>query len=153
MFFRKFLKNIRAISPVISVLLMIAIAVVASLVTYAWVMGYMNFTTDKTGKSIEIQSVANVYSADRKDYVTLVYVQNTGNSPITINQQNSVFVNGTDQQILNPDDVAYPIPAKTTVPLVLYCLGEGFNTIKVVTADGTFSQTSQELSPPLAAPT
>ncbi len=42
---RKFRRNTRAISPVIATLLMIAIAVVASLVTYAWVMGYMNFTT------------------------------------------------------------------------------------------------------------
>ncbi len=49
----------RAISPVIATLLMIAIAVVASLVTYAWVMGYMNFPTEKTGKAIQIQSVSN----------------------------------------------------------------------------------------------
>ncbi len=55
---RKFRRNARAISPVIATLLMIAIAVVASLVTYAWVMGYMNFTTEKTGKAIQIQSVS-----------------------------------------------------------------------------------------------
>ncbi len=56
---RKFRRNMRAISPVIATLLMIAIAVVASLVTYAWVMGYMNFTTEKTGKAIQIQSVSD----------------------------------------------------------------------------------------------
>ncbi len=54
---RNFRRNTKAISPVIATLLMIAIAVVASLVTYAWVMGYMGFTTDKTGKAIQIQSV------------------------------------------------------------------------------------------------
>jgi flagellin-like protein len=41
MIFRKIRKNVKAISPIISVLLMIAIAVVASLVVYAWVMGYI----------------------------------------------------------------------------------------------------------------
>ncbi len=37
---------------------MIAIAVVASLVVYAWVSGYMGFTTDKAGKAIAIPSFA-----------------------------------------------------------------------------------------------
>ena len=56
---RKFRRNARAISPVIATLLMIAIAVVASLVTYAWVMGYMNFTTEKTGKAIKLYRLQN----------------------------------------------------------------------------------------------
>ncbi len=37
---------------------MIAVAVVASLVVYAWVMGYVGFQTNKTGESVQIQSVA-----------------------------------------------------------------------------------------------
>jgi flagellin-like protein len=56
--YRKIRKNVKAVSPVISVLLMIVVAVAASLVTYAWVMGYLGFTTNKVGKAIMIQSVA-----------------------------------------------------------------------------------------------
>ena len=56
--YRKFRKNLKAISPIISVLLMIAIAVVASLVVYAWVMGYIGYQTGKTGDSVVIQSVS-----------------------------------------------------------------------------------------------
>ncbi len=52
----KFKRSIKAISPVIATLLMIAIAVVASLVVYAWVTGYMGGTTSKAGKAIQIQS-------------------------------------------------------------------------------------------------
>ena len=37
---------------------MIAIAVVASLVVYAWVMGYIGGTTTKAGYAINIQSFA-----------------------------------------------------------------------------------------------
>src|SRR5665647_1584050 len=89
---RKFRRNTRAISPVIATLLMIAIAVVASLVTYAWVMGYMNFTTEKTGKAILVQSVTydgNVGTTDDKDTFT-VYLQNVGDSDVQLISPSSV---------------------------------------------------------------
>ncbi len=57
---RNFRRNTKAISPVIATLLMIAIAVVASLVTYAWVMGYMNFTTSKSSAELRVQSMTIV---------------------------------------------------------------------------------------------
>ena len=73
---RKLRKNIKAISPVLSTLLMIAVAVAASLVTYAWVMGYLNFTTSKVGKSILIQSIASVNVTNTPGQIDLVvYVQ------------------------------------------------------------------------------
>ncbi len=81
----------RAISPVIATLLMIAIAVVASLVTYAWVMGYMNFTTEKTGKAIQIQSIS--YPSTGGQAFT-IYVQNVGESDLLLSNANSVFING-----------------------------------------------------------
>jgi flagellin-like protein len=77
----KFRRSVRAISPVISVLLMIAIAVAAALVAYAWVTGYMDFTTTKVGKSIQIQSIST----------TAVYVQNVGDSKVTLK---SCYING-----------------------------------------------------------
>ena len=70
--YRKIRRNVKAISPIISTLLLIAIAVVASLVAYAWVMGYIGFQTAKTGQAVQIQSVS-----DRATVLT-VYVQNTG---------------------------------------------------------------------------
>ncbi len=79
---RNFRKDVRAISPVIATLLMIAIAVVASLVTYAWVMGYMNFTTEKTGKAIQIQSVSYRYGGPID--VFTIYVQNVGDSDLQL---------------------------------------------------------------------
>ena len=63
--FRKIRKNIKAISPIISVLLMIAIAVVASLVVYAWVMGYIGYQTSKTGDSVVIQSITFTWYVPR----------------------------------------------------------------------------------------
>ena len=79
--YNKIRRNVKAISPVISVLLMIAVAVAASLVAYAWVMGYIGFTVGKTGKAIQIQSVT------AQD----VYVQNIGDSDLKLA---SFYVNG-----------------------------------------------------------
>jgi flagellin-like protein len=141
---RKFRRNTRAISPVIATLLMIAIAVVASLVTYAWVMGYMSFTQEKTGRAIQIQSVT----------ATDIYVQNVGDSAITFADLNAVFVDG--------EAVGYTVKYDDVVPSTATSLPKGETaiitldtdlapdttayTIKVTTLDGTFSQVTKIIS-------
>jgi flagellin-like protein len=127
--FRKLRRNAKAISPVISVLLMIAVAVAASLVTYAWVMGYLSFTTAKVGKAIQIQSVA----ADGT-----VYVQNVGDSQVTLAD---AYVNGTKltpttwspSAALNAGGTS-SCDVKTSGTFVS---GDKL-TVKVTTTDGTF---------------
>ena len=52
----KIRRNIKAISPVISVLLMIAVAVVASLVVYAWVMGFVGTKPTKLVKQYKFKA-------------------------------------------------------------------------------------------------
>jgi archaeal type IV pilus assembly protein PilA len=141
---RKFRRNTRAISPVIATLLMIAIAVVASLVTYAWVMGYMNFTTEKTGKAIQIQSVSYPTTAPSGNVFT-VYVQNVGDSDLTLS---SVFINGAaatgswTPAALAKGNTAYMNATATG------SLGTGVQsiTIKVTSTDGTFSQITQQFT-------
>lgn len=128
---RKFRRNMRAISPVIATLLMIAIAVVASLVTYAWVMGYMSFQTEKTGKAIQIQSV---------DFATgTVYVQNVGDSQVSFTSI-CLFVDGADKTGTAPTS---PLAAGDTIGITVdagtFVAGNTY-TIKVTTEDGTFSQ-------------
>jgi flagellin-like protein len=49
------LRSKRGISPILATLLLIVIAVAAIVITYAWVMGYLGFTTNKVGKAIQIQ--------------------------------------------------------------------------------------------------
>ena len=137
--FRKLRKNVKAISPVLSVLMMIAVAVAASLVTYAWVMGYLSFTTDKVGKAIQIQSIGGTVG----DELT-VYVQNVGDSAVTLVDGECVYVNGALQT------------GATSVPLTLEkgdtaTISTGFSPIeintpyavKVVTEDGTFTEASK----------
>ena len=119
----KFRRSVKAISPVISVLLMIAIAVAASLVAYAWVMGYMDFTTTKVGKAIQIQSV----SADA------VYVQNIGDSEVTLTD---LYVDG----VIDNDAAFAPATlmpgATSTITSGEDWTGANQVTIKVVADDG-----------------
>jgi flagellin-like protein len=132
----KFKRSIKAISPVIATLLMIAIAVVASLVVYAWVTGYMGNTTSKAGKAIQIQS----YAISGGNLV--VYVQNVGQGDVALNKDQSVYVDSKLVPITLPATATIPINAQDTVELTLplpsdYVQGHSLN-IKVTTTDGTF---------------
>ena len=147
---RKLRKNIKAISPVLSTLLMIAVAVAASLVTYAWVMGYLNFTTSKVGKSILIQSVARVNNTRTGGIDLVIYVQNVGDGTIKFNPGSSLYIDG----VLNPVDPAAdgnPLIAGSTTFWNATSYFTGFNptdypmtvTVKIVASDGTFSEKSE----------
>lgn len=122
----KIKRSVKGISPVISVLLMIAIAVSVSLVAYAWVSGYMDFTTTKVGKAIQIQSVSE----------TAVYVQNVGDSEVEIT---ALYVDGN----LEEDGIGTTlIPGATaTISLSPDVPRVGNQvTIKIVTTDGMSAQ-------------
>jgi FlaG/FlaF family flagellin (archaellin) len=145
-------RSIRAISPVISVLLIIAITVVTSLVAYAWVVGYLNFTSDKAGKAIQIQSTALV-QASPNVYALVVYVQNVGQSATTLDYINSVYINDQLQQLSAVDfNGGTPISGeKTTLtPGTTIAIYTHFNIqnngavikVKIVTTEGTTSESS-----------
>ena len=132
-----FRRNNKGISTVIATLLMIAIAVVASLVAYAWVMGYMNFTTTKTGNSIQIQSVDQAGGN--------IYVQNvgTGSEKFT-NLATVVYVDGVSYTA-TVSAGASPLTAGSTIGFKISAaaLATGTHTIKVVADDGSFTQITQ----------
>ena len=72
---------------------MIAIAVVASLVVYAWVMGYIGYQTGKTGDSVVIQSVTFTGTGS-SGTVQSVYLQNIGSTTITLQKGQCLYVGG-----------------------------------------------------------
>jgi flagellin-like protein len=143
--YRKFRKNVKAISPVISVLLMIAVAVVASLVAYAWVMGYIGAQTAKTGQAIQIQSMANATVTAVQGRL-VIYVQNIGDGSVNVNPQ-SVYVNNV--QVGTNMTATVTIPAQstltigTTYSLITTGTQSATVTAKVTTEGGTFSQVTE----------
>ena len=142
-------RSIRAISPVISVLLMIAIAVAASLVAYAWMMGYIGGTTTKTGKAVLIQSMAIDTGADPVDPADdklIVYVQNVGQGSVTIN---SVYVDDVLRSFTpDPNFADNKLPEGKTASLkVDYVVpGSGQVKVKVVTSEGVFTESKAIIS-------
>jgi hypothetical protein len=121
---------------------MIAIAVVASIVAYAWVMGYLGFQTEKAGNQIQLQSWT---SQDN----LIIYVQNTGQGTVHLKQDSSVYVNDVLKNILKADnrDVEpkelIPITVGQTVKVeVDYQNFRAGDRVKVVTVEGTFIQTT-----------
>jgi flagellin-like protein len=126
-------KNKKGVSDVIAVLLMIAIAVAASLIAYAWVMGYLSGTTNKVGKAIQIQSM---YYSTSGNTLT-IYVQNIGSGPVTLT---NVYENGQNATSISFSPATLPINQTSTVTTGL---PTGFNPVnavdvKVVCSDGTF---------------
>ena len=157
---RKFRRNARAISPVIATLLMIAIAVVASLVTYAWVMGYMNFQTEKTGKAILIQSVTydgNVDATNDTDTFT-VYIQNVGDSAVQFVSSSVASGSGIYVEDLQADVISITVEGSATATLdtektaVMEIEAGGLDdgvqqvTIKVTTVDGTQTEITKQFT-------
>lgn len=131
----KFKRSVKAISPVIATLLIIAITVVASLVAYAWVTGYLGFQTNKTSKAIQIQS----FAVDSSDDLH-IYVQNVGQGDVKLN---SVYINDALKEF-TPANVQI-IQGETKEIVVSGNPGDFTGktlNIKVTTDDGTPASTT-----------
>ena len=87
---RNIRRNVRAISPVLAVLMMIAVTIAGSLVVYAWVMGYIGLSTERSGQAIMIQSIAN----DVTDTDLVVFVQNIGEGVVQLEEPACLYING-----------------------------------------------------------
>lgn len=130
----KIQRSVRAISPVIAVLLMIVIAVAAALVAYAWIMGYLSFTTAKAGKAIQIQSIARAV-----DNTLTVYVQNVGDSQVELSD---IYVDDTRDPTASAALAGTKLDEGNTHTITSNGIYTGANQVKVkvVTADGTFTE-------------
>jgi FlaG/FlaF family flagellin (archaellin) len=137
---RSFRRSLRAVSPVIAVLLMIVIAVAAALFAYAWVMGYLDFTTAKVGNAVQLQGLAT----DNDKLV--LYVQNVGQNTVEFTPENSIYVNDRLISILSIDK--NPLErGKTAIIMTAYPITEDTASeplkVKVVTSDGTSCESTR----------
>jgi FlaG/FlaF family flagellin (archaellin) len=135
---KNFRRNVKAVSTVLATLLMIAVAVAASLVAYAWVMGYIGGTTGKVGKAIQIQSVASQGTS------LLIYVQNVGQGAVTVQD---VYVEGIKQNSRIIDQPLLYETNTTRIAVANYFTQDGSFplTVRVATEDGTFMEASVTL--------
>jgi FlaG/FlaF family flagellin (archaellin) len=147
---KNYRRNMKGVSTVLATLLMIAVAVAAALVTYAWVMGYLGGTTGKVGRAIQIQSVAAETSGDPRDL--LIYVQNVGQGAVTVSD---IYVEGIQ---VTPSPASAVIPETETqlftVTDYLHLIqGQAQTlhlTVRVVCEDGTFMENQVNIDLPAA---
>jgi flagellin-like protein len=139
---KNFKKHKKAVSPVLSVLLMIAVAVAASLVTYAWVMGYLGNTTGKVGRAIQIQSMAKTGS---DPYYLSVWVQNVGDGAVKVD---SLYVNGILELAGQNIDLAKGNTTELTTGWDSAYNPPSTVKVKVVCLDGTFIEASGTVPSP-----
>lgn len=113
----------------LAVLLMIAVAVAAALVTYAWTMTYLSSTTSRAGHAVQIQSVDWTSGTAAN-----VYVQNVGDGTLTLTD---AYVDGL---LIDPADTAIDEGATIAVAITgSWANGDEVH-IKVVCDDGTFTE-------------
>ena len=130
----------KGVSPVIAVLLMIAIAVAAAILVYVWSMGLIGTLTGGGGQQTREQIIIDAYVWKGSDMA--LYFRNVGSSEVVLD---AIYVSGTPvassmEQILT---VLGPVEPITVTPSGTFTQGVAY-TIKCVTKTGgvfTFSLT------------
>lgn len=131
---RKLKRKAKAISPILAVLMMIVVAVAAGLVTYAWVMGYLDFTTSNVGKSIKIQSIGF-------DTELRIYVQNVGEGTIEFVLDECLYIDGLNKTCTGDPITIENGDFSTLSWLPSPMLDDGQTIlVRVITTDGTFDE-------------
>jgi flagellin-like protein len=126
--------NRKAISPVIATLLMIAIAVAASILVYVWSMGLVGSLQGTGGQQTREQLIMEAYNAasTAQNQIWTLYMRNVGPTKVAVA---AVYIEGTSANFvpfsLDPGSsgilsVSLPINVK---PGAAY-------TVKVVTVSG-----------------
>ena len=110
---KKMIRSTKAVSPVIATLLLVAIAVAASVITYSWVTSMINTQSRSSQTSITIEEVlfgqyndgaGNIYDGFK------VTIRNTGTVTATIQ---TLYVYKGDAEIIRWDTISSALSAST----------------------------------------
>jgi len=130
----KFRVSKKAVSPVIATLLMIAVAVAASVIVYVWSAGLLGTLMGGGGAQVKEQLVIEAYDWTNTASLKL-YLRNVGSTAVSIA---AIYVGGT-ATTSNP---VYPIAVAVKSPATPTLTGMGSvtsgtaYTVKIVTETG-----------------
>ncbi len=130
--FGKRLPSRRAVSPVIATLLMIAIAVAASVIVYVWSIGLLGGLMGGGGSQVRQQLIMEAYNWTNATSLAFT-LRNVGSASATVS---SVYLAGT---LVSPTSLSQPmaIGATWTATYTVsgYTAGAAY-TLKVVSSSG-----------------
>ena len=132
----------KGVSPVIAVLLMIAIAVAAAILVYVWAMGLIGTLTGTGGQQVKEQIIMDAYNWQTPAGPMTIYMRNVGSSQIIVD---AVYVGGASaasnmNSQLTLQSTASPIAV--SIPTSISPTSGVAYTVKVITKTGgvfTFS--------------
>ena len=107
---KKTMRSRRAVSPVIAALLLIAIAVAASVVTYSWVMSMVKSQGSRAQTAIQIEEVLFGNTTTGKHTAIKITIRNTGSATATLEV---AYVYKGDTQLVRKASLDYAIAAKS----------------------------------------
>jgi flagellin-like protein len=132
----------KGVSPVIAVLLMIAIAVAAAILVYVWAMGLIGTLTGSGGGQVKEQIIMDAYNWQTPAGPMTMYMRNVGSSQIIVD---AIYIGGASaasnlnsQLTLQTTASAFSVPVPTSISPTS---GVAY-TVKVITKTGgvfTFS--------------
>jgi flagellin-like protein len=134
----KQLKSKKAISPVIAVLLMVAIAVAASILVYVWSMGLVGALQGTGGQQTREQLIVEAYNAKTTTgtIIWTLYIRNVGPTGANIS---AVYVEGVPAANFGGNTNLNPGAAGTltvTVSAAVTIAPGAAYTVKIVTTSG-----------------
>jgi flagellin-like protein len=124
----------RAVSPVIATLLMIAIAVAASIIVYVWSIGLLGGLMGSGGSQTKEQLIMEAYSWPSPGTSITFTLRNVGSAPVTVA---AIYLGGTSiSTTTQPIAIGTSYAFSTlSVTASLYTAGAAY-TLKVVSATG-----------------
>ena len=130
---KKIKLNRKAVSPVIAVLLMIAIAVAASILVYVWSMGLIGTLQTGGGQQVREQIELDAYSWNSTSGSMDLYLRNVGSSSVEVD---AIYIEGALKA--NPGTVLNVLGPATKITVnsgTSYTAGVAYS-IKVITKTG-----------------
>jgi flagellin-like protein len=125
----------KGVSPVIAVLLMVAIAVAAAILVYVWSMGIIGTLTGSGGGQVKEQLIMDAYNWQSNSTMTL-YMRNVGSSSVIVD---AIYVGGSSAASNMGSQLALQTTASqitvTLPPTQNYTPGVAY-TVKVITKTG-----------------
>ena len=126
----------KGVSPVIAVLLMIAIAVAAAILVYVWAMGLIGTLTGTGGQQVKEQIIMDAYNWQGTGGTMTLYLRNVGSSQVVVD---AIYVGGASaasglSSQLNLQSTASVF--SVTVPTSISATSGVGYTVKVITKTG-----------------
>ncbi len=121
----------RGVSPVIAVLMLIAIAVATGIIVYVWVMGLSGSLTKSGGTQVSEQLELEAYDWTGNNLT--IHIRNVGGGTVTVAE---IYINGVQTSFTGTTTISPQSTANIEIDFPTPPSDGTSHTVKIVTSDG-----------------